>query len=440
MRKLIILSIILILFSCKKETKKQENHSQSDLPVLDAYQFTEKNNPDEIARYKQEIQQYSDTLWSRTPDLSGGFLVAKNGEIIFEHYQGYADLSKQTPIDANTPIHIASVSKTLTSAVILRLINAEKLGLDDKVQKILPQFPYPDITVRMLLNHRSGLPKYEHFTEDATIWDKTKTLHNQDIVNLLAKHKLPLMFKPDTHFTYCNTNYAVLALIVEKITKMDFRTAMKKMVFEPLDMKNTYVFDLAKDSIRSSQSYIRNNQLYKFNYLDDIYGDKNVYSTPRDLLKFDLARYNPTFLSEDLQKQVFKGYSYEKDGVKNYGLGTRMKEYPNGKTLYYHNGLWHGNNASYYHLKDEHVTIISLGNVLNRNIYSVLKLVPLFGDYPVYFDLEKDENEPSELEKAKRIADSLKRAEDSIKKLNLKKQKTEEKNHLLKEKKDSTEL
>ena len=70
----------------------------------------------------------------------------------------------------------------------------------------------------------------------------------------------------------------------------------------------------------------------------------------------------------------------------------------------------------------------------------MLKLVPLFGDYPVYFGLEKDENEPSELEKAKRIADSLKRAEDSIKKLNLKKQKTEEKNRLLKEKKDSTEL
>ena len=117
-------------------------------------------------------------------------------------------------------------------------------------------------------------------------------------------------------------------------------------------------------------------------YLDDVYGDKNIYSTPRDMLKFDLARNAPTFLSSNLRNKIYKGYSNEREGTKNYGLGIRMVEWETGQKFYFHNGWWHGNTSSYITLQKENVTIIALSNKFNRNIYAFRKIAPLFGDYP----------------------------------------------------------
>jgi CubicO group peptidase (beta-lactamase class C family) len=87
--------------------------------------------------------------------MNGSFLVARNGQIIFERYNGYANKNEGTKITADTPVQIASVSKVLTATVVLKLVNAGKLDLDQKVNTILKTFPYEDCTVRMLLSHRS---------------------------------------------------------------------------------------------------------------------------------------------------------------------------------------------------------------------------------------------------------------------------------------------
>lgn len=137
----------------------------------------------------------------------------------------------------------------------MRLIDREKLHLEDKVNAILPSFPYEEITIKMLLNHRSGLPNYAYFADDTKVWNRSKMLHNQDILDLLAQHKFGLYFKPDRKFGYCNTNYAILALVIEKITGKNYREAMKEMIFEPLGMKNTYVYDYSKDKETASLSY-----------------------------------------------------------------------------------------------------------------------------------------------------------------------------------------
>jgi CubicO group peptidase (beta-lactamase class C family) len=308
--------------------------------------------------------------------------VAKNGQIIYENYGGFANRKEKIEITAITPIHIASVSKVLTAAVVLKLIDRDKLDLAQKVNTILPEFPYEDITIKMLLSHRSGLPNYAYFTDDRTIWDRSM-LTNQDILDLFAKHKFSLYFKPDKKFGYCNTNYAMLALVIEKVTHMNYRDAMKKILFDPLGMKNTFVFDYQKDNAKSSLSYKGNNVLYDFDFLDNIYGDKNIYSTPRDLLKFDLATYSKKFLKPELLKQVFQGYSYEHKGVKNYGLGIRMHEWETGQTLFYHNGWWHGNTSSYVTLKKDTVAIIALSNKFSYKPYKIWKLSTLFGDYPI---------------------------------------------------------
>jgi CubicO group peptidase (beta-lactamase class C family) len=319
------------------------------------------NLPNQYKKSKlYSIDHFYKKYWPKN-DLSGGFLVAKNGQILYEHYGGYANRSLKTEIDENTPIHIASVSKVLTAALVLKLVDRGELDLDAKVNTLLTEFPYDDITIKMLLNHRSGLPNYAYFTDDRKIWDRSM-LTNQDILDLLAKHKFGLYFLPDRKFGYCNTNYAILALVIEKITHMNYRDAMKKVVFEPLGMKNTFVFDYAKDKNRVSQSYKGNNVLYGFDFLDDVYGDKNIYSTPRDLLKFDLATYSKKFLKPELLEQVFKGYSYEHKGVKNYGLGIRLHEWETGQKIFYHNGWWHGNTSSYVTLKKDTVTLIALSN------------------------------------------------------------------------------
>jgi CubicO group peptidase (beta-lactamase class C family) len=174
----------------------------------------------------------------------------------------------------------------------------------------------------------------------------------------------------------------MLALIIEKITKLPYKEAMKQIIFEPLGMKNTYVFDYERDKDTAVTSYKGNKVEIGKDYLDAVYGDKNIYSTPRDLLKFDRARNSSTFLTPELQSQVYKGYSNERKGTKNYGLGIRMVNWETGQNFYFHNGWWHGNTSSYITLRKEGVTIIALSNKFTRKTYDVRKLAVLFGDYP----------------------------------------------------------
>lgn len=112
----------------------------------------------------------------------------------------------------------------------------------------------------------------------------------------------------------------MLALIIEKITKTSYKDAMKRMIFNPLGMKNTYVFDIEKDVDTSTPSYRGNGSKFAIDFLDGVYGDKNIYSTPRDLLKFDMALNAPTFLNPELKKKMYQGYSYESKGEKITGL------------------------------------------------------------------------------------------------------------------------
>lgn len=324
-------------------------------------------------------------------DFSGSFLVAKNGNIIYENYEGYSNFAAKTPIKNNTPIHLASVSKVLTATAVLKLVQNNKIDLDQKVNTILKEFPYPNTTIRTLLNHRSGLPNYARFEVLLKNWNRKTVLTNQEVLNILVRNRIPLTFKHDSHFSYCNTNYAMLALIIEKITEQSYAEAMESLLFEPLEMNNTFVMDYPTEKNNVCQSYKSAYQNYGWDQYDAIYGDKNIYATPRDLLKFDLATYSNDFISQDLLKEAMKGYSYEKKGLRNYGLGIRLREWETGQVLTYHNGWWHGNTTSYITLKKDTVTIIALSNKYTKKTYQAMKLSALFGDYP--FELDADLSE-----------------------------------------------
>jgi CubicO group peptidase (beta-lactamase class C family) len=331
--------------------------------------------------YISEKRHFIDSFYNKninSPFYSGAFIVVKNGRVLYEDYKGYANVRTGKKIDAFTPIHLASVSKVLTATAILRLVQQDNIMLDQKVTDWLPKFPYKSATIRTLLNHRSGLQHYANFPALMKKgWNRKKVLSNQDVLDLLVQKKFRLKTTNDTHFDYCNTNYIILALIIEKATGLNYRQAMHELIFKPLGMKNTYVFNYDTDRETASKSY-RGSTIFPWDQFDKLYGDKNIYSTPRDLVKFDLGTYSPAFIKPELLQEAYYGYSAANvvKPIKDYGLGMRMRFLPpTGEKMIYHNGWWHGNNTSFVPVKKDTVTVVCLGNKYSNRPYATLSMV-----------------------------------------------------------------
>lgn len=398
------------LSSCGSAGKQKDKNADSGLVTLPAPTAL---SPAEIERYRQACEEWYDSALKNT-GFNGGMLVAKKGNIVFERYQGTAHLGAADTITENTPFHIASVSKTFTAMAVLKLQQEAKLNIDDEFVKYFPAFNYPGITIRTLLDHRSGLPKYEYFFEKLK-WDKKKYIQNQDVFDYLVNRKgeLENIGTANRGYAYCNSNYALLALLIEKITGVKFPQYMKQTFFDPLQMKNTFVFDTSMLK-KVAPSYDWKGELIPFNFLDVVYGDKNIYSTPKDLLIWDKALLSNKIFTDSTLAEAYAPYSNEKAGIKNYGLGWHMYLFPNEKKIVYHNGWWHGNNASFIRLIQDSATIILTGNKFNRNIYHAKDMVPIFGNYGVGAGIEEEE-EQSSSKKEVTANDSKKKAVQSKK-------------------------
>ena len=393
-RIIFFLSIFgLVLFSCKKENKESEetkttlpNFGNVALDEVFKQSDSQLKNRDSIVSV---IDSYYENVWEKG-DLWGGFLVAKGDEILYEGYRGFTQENKQGPVNDTVALHVASISKSITAMAVMKLIEAGKLEMDVPLTKYFPGFPYPEVTVFTLLSQRSGLPKYEYFIEkiEPEPAELSKEyISNQDILNLLIRYKPDLARETNTGFMYCNTNYALLALLVEHATKIPFPEAMQQIVFRPLKMKNTFILQEEDMESAAKSFYQRGPRVYPYDRLDLIYGDKNVYTTPRDLLNFSKAMFAENFLREDLKKMIFEPYSNERPGVNNYGLGFRMKVFNENEKLTYHNGWWHGTNSVFGHLLKSKVTIIAIGNKYSSRVYTSLALSGLFENFP--FETEK---------------------------------------------------
>ena len=334
---------------------------------------------------------YNHVLGSHS--FNGGIVVAKNGNIVFEAYNGSARPGSTDLITDSTSFHIASVSKTFTAMATLKLWQDGKLfSLDDELSKYLPSFNYPGVTIRLLLSHRSGLPNYVHFMENMG-WDKKVNITNQSMFDFLTTHKaeIPNIGTPNRGFTYCNTNYALLALLIEKLSGKKYGDYLQQTFFTPLQMSHTFAYDNLKDSNKVTLSYDYRGRVIPINFLDQVYGDKNIYSTPRDLLTWDRALTSNLFFTPKTLAEAYAPYSNEKRGIRNYGLGWRMNIFPSGKKMIYHNGWWHGNNAAFIRLIEDSATIVVLGNKYNRGIYHAKDLANIFGSY--FGDGEEEEGE-----------------------------------------------
>ena len=411
-----------LFFSCsKKESTTTSNgyYSASNLPNFGNVNVDNVFKGENLKLENQQkivnsLNQYYENIWN-SADMSGGVLVAHGDNILLEKYKGFGRENNQMPINKDTPLHLASISKPITAMAVLKLVEAKKISLEQKVKSIFPNFPYPDVTIQHLLTHRSGLPKYEHFLEENDIKPKNQYFTNQEIFDIVAKHKPELARQTDTGFMYNNFNYAILALIIEKITGKTYPEAMKEMVFAPLKMKNTFVFEEKHINSASQSFYQRSSKLYPLDQYDLIYGDKNIYTTPRDLFNFSKALFSKDFLPKELMEKIFELYSNEKKGVNNYGLGFRLKIFNEGKKLTYHNGWWHGSNTVFIHLRESKTTIIALSNKYSRKIYGTMLLSTLFEDFP--FDIDKVVNPDAETaDSANAFAEDTERAKAPKKK------------------------
>ncbi|MDE3125544.1 MAG: beta-lactamase family protein [Bacteroidota bacterium] len=396
MHKLLILSLLFtfLISSCKSQQEKKVVE-KSIAPIT--FHFDTLSQQQKAAYADAIYPLYKKDLLDK--GFNGAILMAKNGEVVFEDYHGFYNFKNNEKITPDDPFHLASISKTFTAMTLLRLWEQGRIQLTDTLQKFFPNFPYLNITVTDLLSHRSGLPNYVYFMDEKKAvvsytrnkrGKRIKIVHlvpsgnevkgfqtNQDVLNYMITYKPAILSLPNKKFHYCNTNYALLALIIEKITKMPFPKYMKDSVFTVLGMHHTFVFNIA-DTNQYIPSYQPNKTPFKLEKLDCIYGDKNVYSTVRDMLLWDRALYEGSFIKPQTINMAFEPRSLEIKSNHNYGLGWRMLLDGTNGPIIYHNGWWHGNNTVFTRLINDTATLIILGNKYNRNIYSARKMTSVF--------------------------------------------------------------
>ncbi|MCX2740835.1 serine hydrolase domain-containing protein [Pontibacter anaerobius] len=309
------------------------------------------------------------TFLHKRKGFNGTVLVTKYDQVVYKGAFGYTDFRSKDTLSTETAFQLASVSKQFTAMAIMMLKEQGKLRYEDSVQQYIPDFPYEGITIRQLLTHRSGLSNYTYFSDE--LWsDRNKPITNDDVLNLMAAHRPAVYYQPDTHFDYSNTGYMLLASIAEKASGMPFALFMYKHIFEPLEMKHTFMF--SKDVITQTGSiatgHTGGRRKRSPDYLDTVLGDKGMYSTVEDLYKWDQALYTEKLVKRETLEEAFTGSRQKKRIEEDYGFGWRIRPVASGDTVVYHAGLWHGYTSYLLRNPKDHSAIIVLSNVPNGSL------------------------------------------------------------------------
>lgn len=271
--------------------------------------------------------------------LSGTFLFARKGQVLLSKAVGKVHPDQTQLIRQDSSFNLGSVSKQFTGMAVMLLNHQGKLNYDVGVQHYLPEFPYPNITVRHLLNHTSGLADYMDLAEEH--WDES-LFTNQDMLNLFNKHKPALLFQPGSKFDYSNTGYVTLSAIIERVSNMSFAQYLDKYIFEPLHMKNTKVVNLLSEpNILPTRVYGQNQDgLDDLIYLDGVSGDGAVYSSTGDLLKWHYGLRNNVLLPKVKQQEGFAPAVLNDGSLFHYGFGWFIDR--SSPHIVAHSGGWVG--------------------------------------------------------------------------------------------------
>ena len=310
-------------------------------------------------------------------DFHGSVMVIKNNKIVYDNHIGLADFRKKQKIDENSVFQLASVSKQFTAAAIMLLNEQGKLNLNDTITDYFPRFPYKEVTIRNLMNHTAGLPKYFWIAEHK--WTGEKAPTNNEMMDLMETAGVERFFRPGRNFDYSNTGYFVLASLVEKVSGSEFGTFLEDNFFTPLGMKNSYVYSFENDPIRDNQ--LIGYRLYRgWRHLkingsvnDAIVGDKNVYSTSEDLYKWIVGLNSGTLLSQESVDMMYtKGETVYGRKVP-YGFGFRIDT--RDQQSIYHHGKWNGFSTSLMQYPQDDLVVIVLEHTSYNAMTSLNKKI-----------------------------------------------------------------
>ena len=372
----IIITFSLFFLSCKNDTKRTYSDSVKS-EIIDSIKVKFKVLENDSRKIK--INSFFKKKFSSN-QFNGNILFAENGNIITQKSYGYSNFRKKELLNKRHSFQLASVSKPFTSIAILQLIEKNRINLKDTIQEFFPKFPYDGITIHQLLSHRSGMSQYTHFCDAPdSIWpDKSITINNKDVIDIITKIIPLINYKPNHKYYYCNTNYLLLASIVEKVSGLSFKNYVKKYIFNPSGMFSSTIYDRTnfEELVSPAQGY-ENKTPWEDVYLNGVVGDKGVYSTTEDLLKFDRALEKNIFISDSLKKLAFSKMNLDRKGNKNYGYGFRLKENKKYGKIVYHTGWWKGFRSYFIKILDKNQTIIVLNNVKRGRFLNIDKLIDL---------------------------------------------------------------
>ena len=353
--------------------------------------------------YNPQIESYFKKI-AGLNQLNGNILLAKNDKVVFKKSLGYASYDTHALNTERSRYNLASISKLFTSTAVLQLKDRTRLVLDDHLVKYLTDFPYADITIRQLLTHTSGLPDLELFEDLVRKYPDT-VITNKDVLPELKKWKKGLYFKPGDEFRYCNTEYSLLALLVEKLEGVPFEQYLKEKIFKKAGMNDTYVSIYPGNTVQNDVRAVKMNVMphpyydtlytsvdnmpeYKYtNYnYSGVIGQSNVITTTSDLQAFDNAFFSGKLIKAATMEEAFtpvklnNGETYYTDhmdtmsgeGRGSYGLGWEIFEQPvYGKSVG-HGGFKFGLATFYYRNLDRKQTVIGFDNTAGSEFGRVL--------------------------------------------------------------------
>ncbi|NOY50174.1 MAG: beta-lactamase family protein [Chlorobi bacterium] len=366
LRLSLLMLVAMIFHSCASDEKK----TGGTAPVTDVdISFIADRDSITIAQKAKKLDKKFNRLKKLT-GFNGTVLYAEKGRVVFKKAYGYKDVRhKRDSLTTHDAFQLASVSKMFSAMAIMILKNDGLIDYDEDIRLYLPEFPYEGVTLRLLMNHRSGLPRYMSLALDK--WENKKIpMNNDDMLDLFIKYPPDTYFRPDKGFHYCNTNYALLANIVEEVSGSHFEDFVAERIFKPLGMNDSFVFNMRGDSAvglyinKGVPGFYRRRWRWRKmenDYLNGVMGDKNIYTSVEDLYKYDRALDNFTLVPKEVVSEAFKPGSpkYWKRR-NNYGFGWRIKG--GMDSTVYHFGWWKGFRTFYIREMKHHKTLIVLTN------------------------------------------------------------------------------
>lgn len=331
--------------------------------------------PNDVAA--QNKAQKIDALMAKFHEygqFNGAVLVAENGKVIFKKGYGLANMEWNIPNTPETKFRLGSITKQFTAMLILQLAEQGRLKLDGKITEYLPDYPKhtgDKVTIHHLLTHTSGIPSYTGFPK---FFNEMSRDPYAPAAFVKTFSDSALQFEPGAKFSYNNSGYFLLGVIIEKVSGKSYEQALQENILQPLNMQNTG-YDLHSPLIsRRAAGYEKRPGGYvNAPYLDMSlpYAAGSMYSTVEDLYLWDQALYQDKLLSAKFKELYFKPYIHAFGGHYAYGWGiakSPIGQSPDSVMTIAHGGGINGFNTLIQRLPQNKHLIVLLNNTGGTNL------------------------------------------------------------------------